>query len=120
MLMRQPSFVEVGLQGQPDDGGATLVSIDGLAVALFNLDGQIYALSDFCVRCGASLALGLVAGTHVSCRQCSWRYDIISGRLIELPALATDRFEVRINDGHVLVATAPCASPHPSPQTKGG
>jgi nitrite reductase/ring-hydroxylating ferredoxin subunit len=109
-LMPQPSFVEVELQVQPNDGEACVVSIDGVKVVLFNLDGQIYALSDFCVRCGASLALGLVAGTHVSCRQCSWRYDIISGRLIELPALATDRFEVRINDGHVLVATAPCGS----------
>ena len=104
------SFVKVGLQVQPADGEATVVSIEGVAVALFNLDGRIYALSDFCVRCGASLALGLVSGTHVSCRQCSWCYDIISGRLIELPELATDSFEVRIHDGHVLVATARCAS----------
>ena len=109
-LMGQPSFVEVKLQVQPVEGEASVVSIDGVAIALFNLDGRIYALSDFCVRCGASLAMGFVAGTHVSCRQCSWRYDIISGRLIELPALATDRFEVRINEGHVLVATAPHAS----------
>ena len=110
MLITPPSFVEIGTQDPPENGETSVVTVDGVAIALFNLDGQIYALSDFCVRCGASLALGLVAGTHVSCRQCSWRYDIISGRLIELPALATDRFEVRINDGHVLVATAPCAS----------
>jgi 3-phenylpropionate/trans-cinnamate dioxygenase ferredoxin component len=107
--MRQPSFVEVELQVQPNDGEASIVWIDGAAVALFNLDGRLYALSDFCIRCGASLALGLVAGTHVSCRQCSWRYDILSGRLIELPALATDRFEVKIDDGHVSVATEPSA-----------
>ena len=37
-------------------------------------------------------------------------FDIISGRLIELPALATDRFEVKVNDGHVLVSTEPSAS----------
>ena len=108
--MTQSTFIEVGPQGRPDHGKATVVSVDGAKVALFNLDGRIYALSDFCVRCGASLALGIVAGTHVSCRQCNWRYDIISGRLIELPALATDRFEVKINDGHVLVATEPSAS----------
>ena len=108
--MTQSNFVEVGPQGRPDHGKATVVTVDGVKVALFNLDGRIYALSDFCVRCGASLALGTVAGTHVSCRQCSWRYDIISGRLIELPALATDRFEVKINDGHVLVSTEPSAS----------
>jgi 3-phenylpropionate/trans-cinnamate dioxygenase ferredoxin component len=109
-LMTPSTFVEVGPQGRPDHGKATVVSVDKAKVALFNLDGRIYALSDFCVRCGASLAAGMVTGTHVTCRQCSWRYDIISGRLIELPALATDRFEVKINDGHVLVSTEPSAS----------
>ena len=109
-LMTRPNFVEVGPQGRPDAGAATAVSIGGTAIALFNLDGRIFALSDFCVRCGASLASGVVAGTVVTCRQCSWRYDIVSGRLTELPALRTDRFEVRIEDGHVLVATQPSAS----------
>ena len=108
--MTQSNFVEVGPQGRPDHGEATVISVDGVKVALFNLDGRIYALSDFCVRCGASLALGVVTGTHVSCRECSWCYDIISGRLIELPALATDRFEVKVSDGHVLVSTEPSAS----------
>jgi nitrite reductase/ring-hydroxylating ferredoxin subunit len=109
-LMSQSTFVEVGPQARPDHGKATVVSVDGAKVALFNLDGRIYALSDFCVRCGTSLASGVVTGTHVSCRQCKWCYDIISGRLIELPALATDRFEVKVNDGHVLVSTEPSAS----------
>ena len=108
--MTQSTFVEVELQARPDHGKATVVCVDRAKVALFNLDGRIYALSDFCVRCGASLASGVVTGTHVSCRECSWCYDIISGRLIELPALATDRFEVKINDGHVLVSTEPSAS----------
>ena len=110
MLMTPLSFVEVGTQDPPENGETSVVTVDGVAIALFNLDGQIYALSDFCIRCGASLAVGVVVGTHVSCRQCTWRYDIIGGRLIELPALATDRFEVKISDGHVLVAIAPSAS----------
>ena len=109
MLFTPPNFVEIGTQNPPAKGETSVVTVDGVAIALFNLGGQIYALSDLCVRCGASLALGLVDGTHVSCRQCSWCYDIVSGRLIELPELATDRFEVRIHDGHVLVATSPCA-----------
>ena len=108
-LMTQPGFVEVRPQDQPGTGGATVVSINGAGVALFNLDGRIYAISDFCVRCGASLALGEVIGTHVSCRQCNGRYDIVSGQLTELPELAVDRFEVRIDDTHVLVATEPSA-----------
>lgn len=106
-LMMQPGFVEVRPPDQPVKNGATVVSINGVGVALFNLDGRIFAISDFCVRCGASLALGTVIGTHVLCRQCSWRYDIISGQMTELPELVVDRFEVRIDDAHVLVATEP-------------
>lgn len=97
-------------QDPPENGETSVVIVDGVAVALFNLDGQVYALRDFCVRCGASLALGLVVDKLVSCRQCAWRYDIISGRLTELPALAIDRFEVKISDGHMAVAIEPSAT----------
>ena len=108
-LMTQPGFVEVRPLDQPDNGGATVVSINGVGVALFNLDGRIFAISDFLRSLRASLASGEVIGTHVSRRQCSWRYDIMSGQMTELPELAIDRFEVRIDDAHVLVATEPSA-----------
>jgi nitrite reductase/ring-hydroxylating ferredoxin subunit len=109
MLMTLHSFVEVATQDCPATGKASVVHVDGLSIALFNLNGRLYALSDFCIRCGGSLASGVVVDTQVGCRQCSWRYDIVSGRLVELPALAIDRFEVKVNDGQVLIATEPCA-----------
>src|SRR5215203_6545166 len=103
MLMTPHAFVEVATQDFPATGKASVVDVDGVSIALFNLSGRIHALSDFCIRCGGSLASGIVVDTHVGCRQCSWRYDIVSGRVIELPALATDRFEVKVDGGHVLV-----------------
>ena len=110
--MTQLRFVEVPASNRPEPGAATVVRISGVSVALFNLNGNIFAINDFCVRCGASLAEGCISGLHVTCRKCEWRYDISTGRLTELPALTTDRFEVQVVNSRILVATAPNPSAH--------
>lgn len=110
--MTQLGFVEVTASNRPKPGTATVVCISGNHVALFNVDGCIFAINDFCVRCGASLAEGCISGHFVTCRQCGWRYDIPTGRLTELPALTTDRFEVQNFNSRLLVATAATMSTH--------
>jgi nitrite reductase/ring-hydroxylating ferredoxin subunit len=90
----------------------TVVRISGVNVALFNVGGSFYAINDFCMRCGASLAEGCIAGSEVTCRKCGWRYDFTTGRLAHLPALMIDRFEVQVADTRLLVSCAPRTRPH--------
>ena len=108
--MTQLSFIEVPARNRPEPGAATVVRVADASVALFNVNGHIFAISDFCVRCGASLAQGAITGQYVTCRKCGWRYDIFTGRLTELPALTTDQFEVQVVDSQILVATAPLSA----------
>jgi nitrite reductase (NADH) small subunit/3-phenylpropionate/trans-cinnamate dioxygenase ferredoxin subunit len=110
--MTQLGFVEVPASNHPKPGTATVVRVSGINVALFNVDGRIFAINDFCVRCGASLAEGCISGPHVTCRQCGWCYDVSTGRLTELPALTTGRFEVQVVDSLILVATASTVTAH--------
>ena len=58
-----------------------LVTVEDTGIALFNVAGAIFAVDDFCVRCGASLAAGKLKGTEVACSGCDWRYDVTTGRL---------------------------------------
>ena len=109
--MTQPDFVEVSTIHRPGPGAVTVVKISGVNVALFNVAGCLFAINDFCMRCGTSLAEGSITGSQVTCRKCGWRYDFTTGRLAHLPALMTDRFEVHVVDSQILVATAPTV-PH--------
>jgi nitrite reductase/ring-hydroxylating ferredoxin subunit len=105
--MTERRFVEVATPDRPQVGAATVARISDVAIALFNVGGRILAINDHCIRCGASLASGVVAGTNVSCSSCGWRYDLATGRLTALPALRADTFEVRIVDSRLLVAAEP-------------
>lgn len=88
-------------------GRATSVMVAGEAVAVFNVDGRLYALDDACILCGNSLALGRIDGMSVACAGCDWRYDVASGRVHGIPGLRSDTFEVAVVDAHVMIDAMP-------------
>jgi nitrite reductase/ring-hydroxylating ferredoxin subunit len=45
----------------------TVVRAADNAVAIFNVDGKLFAIDDWCLRCGASLASGALRGRRVIC-----------------------------------------------------
>jgi nitrite reductase/ring-hydroxylating ferredoxin subunit len=92
-------------------GTGIVVTIAGDAIALYNVGGRIFALDDHCVRCGSSLASGVLEGALVSCSGCDWQYDVTTGCVCGVPALCIDTFEVKIEGPWVLVAAPPRPSP---------
>jgi nitrite reductase/ring-hydroxylating ferredoxin subunit len=98
-------FVEVSCLDRIAPGAATVVAGADGPIALFNVDGRVFAVDDSCVRCGSSLAAGALDGNHVSCPGCDWRYDVATGCVNGIPALQIDTFEVRVVDSRVMVAT---------------
>ena len=72
-------------------------------IALFNVDGTIFAIDDWCLRCGSSLAAGELNRTTVTCPGCNWRYDIKQGFLCALPALRIDRYEVKVVKSRIML-----------------
>jgi nitrite reductase/ring-hydroxylating ferredoxin subunit len=102
-----PDFAEVARLDQTTPGTGTVVTVAGSAVALFNVEGRLFAVDDSCVRCGSSLASGTLHGVAVACPGCDWSYDVTSGCVNGVPALCIDTFEVRVEDSRVMVANAP-------------
>jgi 3-phenylpropionate/trans-cinnamate dioxygenase ferredoxin component len=98
-------FIDVAPVGEIAPGRAIVVTAWAEAVALFNLDGQVFAIDDACVRCGSSLAAGTLRGTIVLCSGCDWRYDITTGCVNGIPALQVDTFEVKIVGPTVMLGT---------------
>jgi 3-phenylpropionate/trans-cinnamate dioxygenase ferredoxin component len=105
--MRCP--VELAVADRVVAGQAAAVSIGASDIALFKVEGHIYALDDSCLRCGASLASGAVEGACVTCPRCSWRYYIPAGSVVGMPSLRVDMFEVSVVDGRFIVDTTPLA-----------
>lgn len=71
-------------QVQPGHGVQAMVGDKALAV--FNIEGQFYAIDDTCTHAGASLAEGPVAGTVVTCPWHGATFDIATGAVLSDPA----------------------------------
>jgi 3-phenylpropionate/trans-cinnamate dioxygenase ferredoxin component len=72
-------------------------------VAIFHVDGELFATDSACIRCGGDLAAGTLDGHDVECPECGWRYDVVTGKTRVVPKLRLDTFEVRISATTVMV-----------------
>ena len=74
-------------------------------IAIFRVDGALYALNDQCPHAGASLARGNIDGDIVTCRIHHWRFCIRDGKYVDQdrPHFDARSFPVRIVDGIIEV-----------------
>ncbi len=89
-------------------------------VAVFNVDGSLFAIDDFCVRCGTSLADGTLIGTVVICPGCDWQYDVTTGYVNGITALRIDTFETKSDGSRVRIRIPAGGEPMPKTKTDGG
>ena len=105
-------FVEAARLDEVQPGTVATVMIAGISIALFNVDGTIWAINDTCPHAGSSLAAGTLAGNVVTCASHGWQYDITTGQLIAAPGLKTTTYPVKVVDEVIFVAIdrQPCCA----------
>jgi 3-phenylpropionate/trans-cinnamate dioxygenase ferredoxin component len=81
------------------------VRIDGeVPIAVFNVDGTLYAIDDTCTHQDASLADGWLEGCQVECPLHASCFDLRTGLPSGPPAKKPVRtHEVVVADGHIYV-----------------
>jgi 3-phenylpropionate/trans-cinnamate dioxygenase ferredoxin subunit len=60
-------WVKVAQVGEVAPGQKKPIDLDGVAVLLFNVSGQYYAIEDVCTHDGAPLSGGRFNGTYIAC-----------------------------------------------------
>ncbi len=99
-------YVDVGPVASLPAGAKASVDIDGEPVGLYNVDGQIFAMDDFCTHDEAYLSEGDFnpsAGT-IRCPRHSSHFDVRSGRPRSFPAiLPVQVYETKVEQGRILV-----------------
>lgn len=88
--------VTVGKLADFPAGGAVVVTVGTTEVAIFNVDGTLYALDDRCPHRGASLAGGHVADGCVVCPWHHWRFRLADGAWADSPKVKTGWYPVHV------------------------
>ena len=79
-------FVKVAKTNELEPGQARLVEIKGKQIALFNVDGQFFALDNTCTHKGGPLAEGDISGHEVTCPWHGATFDVRTGEVVGPPA----------------------------------
>ena len=100
----EPRWARVAAASEVPAGGLRAVSTEIGAVVLANVDGDIYALEDRCSHQDYPLSAGELEGDELECPFHGARFDVCSGRALQLPAITPVRsFPVDMRDGDIFI-----------------
>jgi 3-phenylpropionate/trans-cinnamate dioxygenase ferredoxin subunit len=103
--MSMAEFVKVASTNEIAPSQARLVIVKDKAIALFNVDGQIFALDNGCTHDDGPLAEGEISGHEVICPLHGARFDVRTGEVLGPPAYeAVARYDVRVTATDIEVA----------------
>lgn len=84
------------------------IDVDGVQIAVFNLEGAFYAIEDVCTHDGGVLTGGAVEGDVIVCPRHGARFCIRTGEVLAPPAYEdVPTFAVRVEAGIVQVRETP-------------
>jgi nitrite reductase (NADH) small subunit len=72
-------------------------------VAVFNVEGTIFALDGVCPHQGGPLGKGQLSGCIVTCPWHGWQFDVRNGKHQLTSEILQPRFDVRVEGGAILV-----------------
>jgi len=85
-------------------GEWTVADVDGVEVAVFNVDGAFHAIENVCTHDYSELTGGCLEGAEIICPRHGARFDVRTGAALSAPAyepVAT--LATRVVDGRVQV-----------------
>lgn len=87
-----------------EEGKGISVDVEGKKLAVFNIEGEYFAIDDECSHAGGSLSEGEVNGHTVRCPLHGAEFDLKTGQVLSEPAEeAVSGYKVIIDGDNVLV-----------------
>jgi NAD(P)H-dependent nitrite reductase small subunit len=79
------------------------VVIDGREIALFYVDGDVFAIENTCPHQGGELSDGYIKDNAIYCPLHHWSFNLKSGVYTLNTTMKLDTYRTRINEGIVYI-----------------
>jgi nitrite reductase (NADH) small subunit len=89
--------------GDVTPGSAREFTAGERVIALFNVDGTLYALDGICPHAGGPLGEGSLQGSVVTCPWHGWQFDVTTARNCLNPRIEHASFAVKVEGNDVYV-----------------
>ena len=89
------------------EADVTSVIVDGLEIALYEINGEVFATDNLCTHGAARLSDGFLVGREIECPFHQGRFDVCTGKAMCAPLTQDIRvYPVRIENKRVFVNIA--------------
>ncbi len=108
----EPSWTEAGVVAEFGEGSRKVVYHNGQQIALFNIGGQLHALSNRCSHARGPLSEGQVETTDGTCTvTCPWhyaKYDLNTGVVVDgIASAPVSTYQTEVREGVIYVGSQP-------------
>ena len=97
-------LTKVATTAEIPTGTGKVVEIGGKKLAVFNCDGQLYAMDNTCQHRGGPLGEGSLAGTTVTCPWHGWEYDVKTGECMMDRSITVQKFDVKVEGEDIFIS----------------
>jgi nitrite reductase (NADH) small subunit/3-phenylpropionate/trans-cinnamate dioxygenase ferredoxin subunit len=94
------------------EGEGKTVAVGDKLIALFRVNGSLFAIDDCCPHMGASLSGGYVEDGIVTCPWHAWRFRLSDGTWADCPRIKIGCYPVRV-EGEFVQVQVDAAPPRP-------
>lgn len=97
-------WIEVAPLSEIADRDCKVVRLDDYDIAIYNLDGEFFAIEDCCNHDGGEISTGWVEGDVAVCPRHTAKFEIKTGKLLSGPAYEDVKtYPTRVREGIVEV-----------------
>lgn len=100
-------FVCVGSARDVAPGSGKPFTVGRYDVAVFNVDGEYFALENVCPHQGSPIADGALEGPLLTCPWHAWCFDVRSGAMTLGDYSEIPQFDVRVRGDQLWVSPEP-------------
>ena len=98
------NFIEVTTKDKILDGHGRVFDVKRTKVAIFNINGNFYAINNTCPHMGGSLGDGYLSGSIVTCPLHAWEFDVKTGVCPVADNIKVASYKVKIDGEKILVS----------------
>ena len=102
-------WVRVAAADAVPEGRGRVYELGPRRVAVFRVQGELFALDNVCPHVGGPLGEGQLEGTTVRCPWHQWPFDLRTGCTTRPPSASVQRFAVKVEGEDLLVRSEPVA-----------
>jgi len=97
------NFIKAAGKADVPEGRGKAVTLEGNAIALFNVGGTFHAIDNTCKHRGGPLGEGELDASQVTCPWHGWQYDVTTGECMTTPGVTQKTYNVKVEGDDVLI-----------------